>query len=233
MCGYRIIDSVVLLSISKKCMQFFENWLILQCKQEDITFLSDTLNYSKIFLYCLKYSYFFDSYSVSKQTSVSLPSRKTISTPRRCCVGNRTSFKTLKEIFNNELNLSVSFAPIINSVIKMVFIYFIGVIRDDSCQLNTNMQVYKCGIGLNQRIMLIESMDADALERRLSPIAFVTETLKVSNISSLYLKNVPKFSSNIIVCCKLYADHSQLVRKISSKSVNRRSNDYLLYVFGL
>lgn len=41
------------------------------------------------------------------------------------------------------------------------------------------MQAYKCSKALDHKVLLIESMDQDALERRLSPIAFATDGLSV------------------------------------------------------
>ncbi|VDO73124.1 unnamed protein product [Schistosoma margrebowiei] len=44
------------------------------------------------------------------------------------------------------------------------------------------MQAYKCSKALDHEILLIESMDPDALERRLSPIAFATDGLSANYI---------------------------------------------------
>ncbi|KAF5399340.1 hypothetical protein PHET_07720 [Paragonimus heterotremus] len=42
------------------------------------------------------------------------------------------------------------------------------------------MQGYKCGAALQHRLLLIESMDADQLVRRVAPIGFGTEGLQVN-----------------------------------------------------
>lgn len=45
------------------------------------------------------------------------------------------------------------------------------------------MQAYKCGTGLNHRILLIDSLDADRIIRRIAPFAFATDGLEVSEFS--------------------------------------------------
>ncbi|KAI5615922.1 fibrocystin-L precursor [Silurus asotus] len=45
-----------------------------------------------------------------------------------------------------------------------------GVIRDSTCTLMRTWQAYKC-FGMNYRMLVIESMDADSETRRLSPVA--------------------------------------------------------------
>ncbi|KAA0193121.1 hypothetical protein FBUS_03579 [Fasciolopsis buskii] len=54
-----------------------------------------------------------------------------------------------------------------------------GVIRDSSCQYMSKMQAYKCGTGLNHRILLIDSLDADRIIRRIAPFAFATDGLEI------------------------------------------------------
>ncbi|KAH8862937.1 Fibrocystin-L [Schistosoma japonicum] len=57
-----------------------------------------------------------------------------------------------------------------------------GIIRDSSCIYMPKMQAYKCSRQLDHNLLLIESMDVDSLERRLSPIAFATEGLSANYI---------------------------------------------------
>lgn len=55
-----------------------------------------------------------------------------------------------------------------------------GVIRDSSCEYVSTMQVYKCDTSLDHRVLLVESVDADRIIRRIGPIAFATDGLAVS-----------------------------------------------------
>ncbi|KAK4475484.1 hypothetical protein MN116_000801, partial [Schistosoma mekongi] len=57
-----------------------------------------------------------------------------------------------------------------------------SIIRDSSCIYMPKMQAYKCSKQLDHNLLLIESMDVDSLERRLSPIAFATEGLSANYI---------------------------------------------------
>ena len=52
----------------------------------------------------------------------------------------------------------------------------VGIVRNESlCQSRSTWQAYECH-GIDHKIMTIESMDADTLKRRLSPIAVLSDT---------------------------------------------------------
>lgn len=55
----------------------------------------------------------------------------------------------------------------------MLLHWSLGVIRDDCVYMST-WQSYKC-FGLNYRMLVIESLDADTETRRLSPVAVLAD----------------------------------------------------------
>ena len=50
-----------------------------------------------------------------------------------------------------------------------------GIVRDENlCTLNSNWQGWECH-GMEYRMLVIESMDADTEDRRLSPVAILSD----------------------------------------------------------
>ncbi|CAH8616311.1 unnamed protein product [Heterobilharzia americana] len=95
-----------------------------------------------------------------------------------------------------------------------------GIIRDNSCAYISAMQAYKCSKSLDHRILLIESMDPDALERRLSPIAFATQGLSSNFID---LINGP---SDHGVC----SSYACLKRMSTFMAVVARQKNFVMYM---
>ncbi|CAH8562789.1 unnamed protein product [Schistosoma turkestanicum] len=95
-----------------------------------------------------------------------------------------------------------------------------GIIRDSSCIYTPKMQAYKCSNALDHKILLIESMDPDALERRLSPIAFATDGL-----SSNYIDLINGPSDHGV--CSSYAC---LKRMSTFMAVVARQKNFVLYM---
>ncbi|CAH8613574.1 unnamed protein product [Schistosoma intercalatum] len=95
-----------------------------------------------------------------------------------------------------------------------------GIIRDNSCIYMPKMQAYKCSKALDHKVLLIESMDPDALERRLSPIAFATDGLSANYID---LINGP---SDHGVC----SSYACLKRMSTFMSIVARQKNFVMYM---
>ncbi|VDP74908.1 unnamed protein product [Echinostoma caproni] len=97
-----------------------------------------------------------------------------------------------------------------------------GVIRDDTCEMVSTMQAYKCSAVLDHRVLLIESLDEDRILRRIAPVAFATDSLGANYLD---LINGPADHGR----CSSYAC---LKRLSAFLAIVARNQNFVLYFTG-